>query len=185
MQILVFLADTVFFVLVMVAMVRAWLNAGRISLAGQPGTFIMALTDWLVMPLRRTLPRAWQRSRWDMASLLAALVLVLVHAGMLIAIGHWAMPSGMVGSGGFLLVSWLVLAVKLLLRTAIQGMLVLVLGYAVLSWVQPQSYAFAWLHRLLNPMLTPLRRVIPLVGGVDLSALALVVLLQVALMLLG
>jgi YggT family protein len=38
---------------------------------------------------------------------------------------------------------------------------------------------------LLAPVLTPLRRWVPLVGGIDLSALVLVVVLQVALMILG
>lgn len=185
MQIVIFLADTVFFVLVFVALLRAWLNAQRISLSGQPGTFIMAATDWLVMPLRRTMPLAWQRSRWDMASVLAAGVLVLLHSGVLLAMGYWAMGGAGVLGGPAAWLAWPLLAFKLLLRTVLQGLLMLVLGYAVLSWVQPHAPAYAWLHRLLLPLLAPLRRVIPLVGGVDLCALALVVLLQVGLMLLG
>lgn len=185
MQIVIFLADTVFFILVFAVLVRAWLNAKRISLSGQPGTFIMALTDWVVMPLRRTMPLAWQRSRWDMASVLAAGVLVLAHAGLLLAMGHWAAGGAGVFSGPAALLVWPLLALKLLLRAVLQGTLMLVLGYAVLSWVQPHAPVYAWLYRLLSPLLAPLRRVIPLVGGVDLSALALVVLLQVGLMLLG
>jgi YggT family protein len=185
MQVLLFLVDTVFFVLLAVVLVRAWLNAERISMAGQPGQFIMALTDWLVMPLRRSMPRGWQSSRWDSASILAALLLALVHAGLLLALGHW-MSAGLGGASGVALVGVLpLLALKLLLRTALQGLLVLVLAYAILSWVQPQAYASAWLHRLVAPLLRPFQRVIPLVGGVDLSALALVVLLQIGLMLVG
>ena len=185
MQVLIFLIDTAFFVLVFVAVVRAWLNAERISLAGQPGTFIMALTDWLVMPLRRVLPRNWQRSRWDTASVLAAGALALMHAGLLMAVGHWAMAGAGMPGGALVLASWVMLAFKLLLRTVIQGVLMLVLAYAVLSWVQPHAFAFAWLHRLVAPLLRPLQRFIPLVGGVDLSALALVLLLQIGLMLVG
>jgi YggT family protein len=185
MQVLLFLVDTVFFVLLAVVLVRAWLNAERISMAGQPGQFIMALTDWLVMPLRRSMPRNWQRSRWDSASLLAASLLALVHAGLLLSLGHW-MSAGLGGASGVALLGVLpLLALKLLLRTALQGLLVLVLGYAILSWVQPHTYASAWLHRLVAPLLQPFQRIIPLVGGVDLSALALVVLLQIGLMLVG
>ena len=182
MQILFFLIDTVFFVLVASALLRAWLNGSRISLAQQPGTFVMALTDWLVMPLRRMLPVPVQRSRWDVASLSAAAVLSLVQAGVLLGLG------GVLASGGLqasALVMLPVMAIKLLLRTAIQGLLWLVVGYAILSWVQPYTPVQALLSRLLAPMLTPLRRWVPLVGGIDLSALVLVVLLQVALMILG
>jgi len=84
MQILYFLIDTVFFVLVASALLRAWLNGTRISMTQQPGVFVMAVTDWLVMPLRRMLPVAVQRSRWDVASLIAAAVLCLTQAVVLL-----------------------------------------------------------------------------------------------------
>ena len=54
----------------------------------------------------------------------------------------------------------------------------LVLVFAVLSWVQPGSPVLHVLGRLCEPLLRPLRRFIPLVGGVDLSPLAVVVLLM-------
>jgi YggT family protein len=41
------------------------------------------------------------------------------------------------------------------------------------------------IERLCAPPLMPIRRVVPLVGGVDLSPLVLLVLLQVAAILLG
>ena len=41
------------------------------------------------------------------------------------------------------------------------------------------------LERLVMPVLTPIRRVLPLVGGIDLSPLVLLVLLQVAGIILG
>ena len=61
----------------------------------------------------------------------------------------------------------------------------LVIVYAVLSWVQTQSYLSDLMERLVAPALTPIRRVIPLVGDVDLSPLALLVLLQIAAIVLG
>ena len=55
---------------------------------------------------------------------------------------------------------------------------------SILSWVQPGSAAYALLGRLTEPLLAPLRRVIPTIGGVDLSALVLLLLLQIGLMVL-
>jgi YggT family protein len=77
------------------------------------------------------------------------------------------------------------LAIKLLLRTVLQGLMVLLLAYAVLSWVQPQSPVLETLSRLCAPVLRPVQRIVPTIGGVDLSVLVLIVLLQVALMVLG
>lgn len=59
MSVLVFLIDTAFFVLVFAALLRVWLNGARISMVQQPGPFILALTNWLVMPMRRSMPTVW------------------------------------------------------------------------------------------------------------------------------
>jgi len=61
----------------------------------------------------------------------------------------------------------------------------LVFAFVIISWVQPGSYVHGLLARLVEPLLRPLRRVVPAIGGVDLSAMALLLLLQIGLMLLG
>ncbi len=78
----------------------------------------------------------------------------------------------------------LVFALKMLIRVTLQTLFILVLGYAIVSWVQPGSPAYILLGRLTEPLLTPLRRVIPTLGGVDLSALVLLVVLQICMMVL-
>ena len=50
---------------------------------------------------------------------------------------------------------------------------------AVLSWIQPSSPVQYILHQLTDPMLQPIRRALPLVGGIDLSPLVALLLLQV------
>jgi YggT family protein len=78
-----------------------------------------------------------------------------------------------------------ILALFGLARMAISGMTGAVIVYAVLSWVQTQSVVADVLERLVAPLLMPIRRFLPLVGGVDLSPLALLVILQVAAIVLG
>jgi YggT family protein len=68
---------------------------------------------------------------------------------------------------------------------AISALTGLVIVYAVLSWVQTQSQLSDLLERLVAPALMPIRKIVPLVGGVDLSPLALLVLLQIAAIVLG
>jgi YggT family protein len=65
-------------------------------------------------------------------------------------------------------------------RLAISGLIGLVIVYAILSWVRADSPIVDVIERLCAPLLRPLRRVIPLVGGIDLSPLALLVILQIA-----
>jgi YggT family protein len=157
-----------------VCLLRLYLQYQRIAMSarsGNPmGKFIFALTDWLVLPLRRVVPAV---GRWDMASLLGALLVQLAQFVIL-----WLM-TGM----GASLASIAVLALLGVVRVAISGLSGLVIVYAVLSWVQTQSTMSDVLERMVLPLF--IRRVLPLVGGVDLSPLVLLVILQVAGIVLG
>jgi YggT family protein len=174
-RILVFLLETVFYVLIGAALLRAYMNWLRINMVAQPGTFVMALTNWLVKPLRRLLPQVLVRTRLDSASLLAAVLLALLYA----LLSAWLLSGAMPG------LAWLGFAVQMLLRVLLQTLTMLVFGYVVISWVQPGSPVYGLLARMVEPPLAPLRRIVPTVGGVDLSAMALLLLLQIGLMLIG
>ena len=181
-RILSFLLETIFFLLIAAALLRAWMNWVRVNMSAQPGSFVMALTDWLVKPLRRALPRSLAQSRVDWASVIAAVVLALVYALLwALLFGLWL---GALELAPAVLLTLLSFALKMLVRVALQTLFILVLGFAILSWVQPGSPAYILLGRLTEPVLAPLRRVIPPIGGVDISALVLIVLLQIALMVL-
>jgi YggT family protein len=157
-------------------LLRLYMQHQRIPMSarsGNPlGRFVFALTDWLVLPLRRVVPAI---GRWDLASLLAAFCIELTQFVML-----WLLA----GAGGGL-VSLPILAIFGLLRMAISGLTGLVIVYAVLSWVPSPSPMSDVIGRLCTPVLSPIRRVVPLVGGVDLSPLVLLVLLQIASLVLG
>ena len=159
-----------------VCLLRLYMQHQRIPMSvrsGNPmGRFIFALTDWLVLPLRRVVPSV---GRWDMASLLGAFLLQLALHTVL-----WLLRGA---SESFALIA--VYAAFGLLRMALSGLTGLVIVYAVLSWVQTRSFMSDLLERLVNPVLAPIRRWVPLVGGVDLSPLVLLLLLQIAQIILG
>ncbi|MEY2860886.1 MAG: hypothetical protein RL392_1344 [Pseudomonadota bacterium] len=159
-----------------ICLLRLYLQYQRIAMSarsGNPmGKFIFALTDWLVLPLRRVVPAV---GRWDMASLLGALLVQLAQFVIL-----WLLTGK-----GASLASVAVLALLGVARVAISGVSGLVIVYAVLSWVQTQSTMSDVLERMVMPLLNPIRRLLPLVGGVDLSPLVLLVILQVAGIVLG
>lgn len=175
-QITSFLLEVAAGLLSGVCLLRLYMQYQRIPMSarsGNPlGKFIFAFTDWLVLPLRKVVPAV---GRWDMASLVAAFLVQLAQFAVL-----WAL-LGM----GASVASVLVYSVFGLVRMAVSGLTGLVIVYAVLSWVQTRSYMSDLLERLVMPVLTPIRRVLPLVGGIDLSPLVLLVLLQVAGIILG
>jgi YggT family protein len=178
MRALSFLLETAFYLLIGASLLRAYMNWLRISMTAQPGTFVMALTNWLVKPLRRMLPQTLARSKVDSASLFSAALLSLLYALLAALLFGWF-------SSDVPVLAVLVFAFKMLLRVALQALTILVFGYVIISWVQPGSYGHGLLSRLVEPPLAPLRRIVPMIGGIDLSAMALLLLLQVGLMILG
>lgn len=157
-------------------LLRLYMQHQRIAMSarsGNPlGRFVFALTDWLVLPLRRLVPAA---GRWDLASLVATLLVELAQFSLL-----WAFTSFGVSYGAVL-----ILAAFGVLRLVISGLTGLVIVYAILSWVQSNTVLADVIERLVAPLLAPIRRFVPLVGGVDLSPLVLLLLLQVAAIVLG
>lgn len=148
-------------------LLRLYMQHQRISFSNPIGRFLFALTDWLVLPLRKVLPAF---GRWDTASAVGAWLVQLAKLLLL-----WLM----LGAAGSAL--WLpVAAVFEVLRLAITACTVLVIVGAVLSWVRADSPMVDVIERLCAPLLRPFRRVIPLVGGIDLSPLALLLVLQIA-----
>jgi YggT family protein len=55
----------------------------------------------------------------------------------------------------------------------------LVIIYAVMTWLKSGSDAVYFLALMIEPLLRPVRRVLPNMGGVDLSPIALLLLLQI------
>src|SRR5674476_1114402 len=169
-QIISLLLEVATGILAGACLLRLYMQYLRIAMSarsGNPlGRFVFALTDWLVLPLRRVLPAL---GRLDTSSLVAAYFFELVQFGLL-----WLLS----GANGNLYVVP-VQAVFALLHLIISGLTGLVVVYAVLSWMPTRSVLSDVIERLCAPLLSPIRRLVPLVGGIDLSPLVLLVLLQI------
>nr|WP_288850977.1 YggT family protein [uncultured Acidovorax sp.] len=172
-QIASFLLDVVGGLLTGACLLRLYMQWQRVPFSNPVGGLVFALTDWLIMPLRRAIPPA---GRWDVSSLVA---------GMLVQLVQYALLTLLLGAGSAW--AWLPwLALFGLLRVAVSGLIGLLIVYAVLSWVQGGRSPLAdVIARLCEPVLRPFRRVIPLMGGFDLSPLVALVALQVVMIVLG
>ena len=176
MQALFFLLDAVAGFICTLFLVRFLMQALRVSFAGQLGGFVVALTNWAVLPLRRIIPGV---GGYDWASLFAALVVQVALAGLLVAVS----PLFAIADPASLLGPIALLAVRNLLRLVIYIFIGALILQAVLSWINPYSPLAAPVYQLTRPLLDPLRRIIPPVSGIDLSVLVAILLLQALLFL--
>lgn len=177
-QIVSLLLEVVVGLLAGACLLRLYMQWQRIPMSLRSGNplakFIFTLTDWLVLPLRKLVPAL---GGVDTASLVGAFLLQLAEFTVLWLLQEMASPVATLP----------VLALVGLVRLSISALTALVIAYAVLSWMPgPGQSPFAdVIERLVTPALAPIRRILPLVGGVDLSPLALLVLLQIAAIVLG
>jgi YggT family protein len=165
-QILSFLLDVIAGLLGGACLLRMYMQYQRIPFGNPIGRFVFALTDWLVVPLRKVLPAM---GRIDTASFVGAYLLQLAQYLLL-----WLIA----GRAG-LLAYLPVLALFGLVRLVLSALMGLVIIYAVLSWVRADSPMVDIVDRLAAPLLRPIRRVVPLVGGIDLSPLVFLVVVQI------
>lgn len=170
-QIVSFLLDVAGGLLTGACLLRLYMQWQRVPFGNPVGRLVFALTDWLILPLRRMVPAV---RGIDWASLLAALLVQLAQYFILLLI--------LGGGQGWAWLPWL--ALFGLLRVAVSAVMGLVIVHAVMSWVQARSPVADVLGRLASPILRPVRRLLPPLGGVDLSPLVVLVLLQVLMMVL-
>jgi YggT family protein len=170
-----FLVSTVFDLYIMVVILRIWLQAARADFYNPFSQFIVKATQPVVAPLRRVIPSI---GSLDMATLLFA---------YLLCVGKYVTLVLIASGGNFSFgVDFLFLGLLSLIKAAGGLLFWVLLLRAILSWVSqgrsPIEYVF---HQLTEPMLAPIRRIIPAMGGFDLSVLVLFIVLQFANMLMG
>jgi YggT family protein len=167
MDALLYIVNALVTLVVVAFLLRLLLPLVRADLRNPFGEAILKLTNPLVLPLRKVLPPA--RS-FDVASLVA--LLLAQFAGTAVV----RLLAGM----GLWLEAVLVGGMRDLLLTVLQFYFYAVLIHALLSWFAGSgaSPATRMLARLVEPLLAPIRRVIPPLGGLDLSALLLLIVLQ-------
>lgn len=169
------LLETVGALLGVSLLLRAYMNWVGMPRRNPLAQFAIALTDWLVRPLRRVVPAA---GRWDTAALLGAyFVAVVMQALTFLLVGAgpstWPWPT------------LLLVALIKVLRWGLYMVFFLTLVHVVLSWVNPYAPVAPAVSMLVRPFLAPFQRIIPLVGGIDLSPAVLIVVVNILLLVLN
>jgi len=167
---LLFVLRTLFDLYVLTFVLRLLLQWVRTDSRNPLVQFLLRVTNPLVMPLRRLLPPL---GRIDTATLVALVGLQLVGTALLVRIGCVGQPGGLQILG---------LTLLGLVNVVLRVYFWVILIHVLLSWVSPGGYnpAAALVSTLAEPVLAPFRRLVPLIGGLDLSPVFALIALQAA-----
>jgi YggT family protein len=171
---LLFLADALLQPFAAVLLFRfhaVWL---RVPMRNPVGEFVLAITDFIVLPLRRRLPAL---PGMDSATLLLAFVFEFVYLVAFISLQGYPFAT-------FPLIGQLLWTLVKLLKLSLYLLMASLLLEAVMSWVNPHTPLAPLLTAVNLPFVQPLRRRIPTVGSLDLSILVLLLLCQLLLIVL-
>jgi len=161
---LVFLVKTLFGLYITIVIIRFLLQWAGADFYNPLSQFIVKMTSPVLRPLRRLLPGY---GGLDVASLVVAWLLKTVELAVLtLLLGLSLNPLGAV--------AW---AVPALVALFINIFLFAILIRVILSWVNPDPYnpAVGILTRVTDPILIPAQRVIPPIGGIDLSPMLVMI----------
>ncbi|MCG6964954.1 MAG: YggT family protein [Chromatiaceae bacterium] len=169
----VFLVQVLFGLYATLVVLRFLLQLMRADFYNPLSQLIVKVTRPLLNPLRRVIPGV---SGIDMASLVLAWLVISVEQLAIL---------GLAGAG-FKPAAACLLAIPELISLVINIFLFAILIQVILSWINPGSYnpVVGLIHSLTEPVLAPVRRRMPDMGGLDLSPMVVMVGLVVLEMLL-
>lgn len=155
----IYLVQTLGSLYLVIVLMRFILQLVKADFYNPISQFIVTATKPLLMPLRRVIPGY---GGIDFASLVLALILQMILMTIIIKLMGAALPNILQ------ILVWSLIAVTALFMKIFFFALII---SVILSWVAPQSGnpAAILVHQLCEPVLTPVRAILPSMGGLDLS----------------
>jgi len=168
-QALYFIIKTLAQLYLLLLLLRFWLPILRADFRNPIAQGILRITSPLVIPVRRIVPPI---GRLDTSTIMVAYILEFLLVLALLAIRGLSVDT-------------LPIAITAVLELAILSLnlfFFVILIKVILSWVAPQNYnpMTVLLHSMAEPVLRPLRRIVPAIGGFDISPIFAIILLKAA-----
>jgi len=172
-QALYFILRTLTQLYLLLLILRFWLPVFRADFRNPVAQGVLRLTSPLIVPLRRFIPPA---GRLDTATVLIAFVIEYLLILLLLKL------SG--GGAPFLPIA--VTAIVDLALLSLNMFFFVILLKIILSWVAPHNYnpITAMLATIAEPILRPFRRLVPPIGGLDISPIFAIILIQASVIIL-
>jgi len=161
---LVFLVQVIFELYLLVVMLRFLLQMVRADFYNPVSQFIVKATGLVLKPFRKIIPGY---GGIDFSSLVVAWLVKTVELILII----------MISGKGLMLGLPMFMAIPALVELTINIFLFSILIIVILSWVSPGGYnpAISLLHSLTDPVMRPARRLLPDMGGLDLSPMLVMI----------
>ena len=154
---------------------RVLLQLARADSYNPISQFLIKVTQPLLKPIRRFIPSI---GKVDTATIIAILLIQMLTTAALVALQGYSIPNPLY------LLSWAVLGT---LGMLINIYFIAILASIIISWVAPGSYnpLILLLHQLTEPVMAPFRKIVPAMGGVDLSPIFVFLAINVLQIMLG
>ncbi len=162
-----FLIETVFFLYILLVMLRFLLQWTRANFYNPVSQFIVKATQPPLAPLRRIIPGF---GGVDLAAAVFMFALKFIELWLIYGLlGITPQVGGLA-----------ILTIAELLGLLVNVFIVSILIQVIISWVNPgmSNPIIGLLHSLNEPLLAPARRLIPPISGFDLSPIAVFIFLQ-------
>ncbi len=169
-----FLVETLFSLYIAALMLRVLLESVGADYYNPVSQVLITVTQPLVGPLARIIPRM---GRFNSAAVVLLVILQTISVVLVMAISGFAADP----------LQALVIALFRLVRMLLVMYMVLIIAEVILSWVGGgmRHPIIPLIYQLTRPVLQPIRRVIPSIGGLDLSPLVAIIAIQFLMILIG
>lgn len=157
-----FLLSTAVDLYVFVLLTRFVLQLVRADFYNPISQFIVKATNPVLTPLRKLVPA---RGNLDLAAIIAVLILVIAKTYLLLLLsGAGSLPPA---------AAMVLYSLRSLAGLLLNYLFFAVLVRVILSWVAPDPYNpfTALMIQITEPVMAPVRRILPPMGGLDLSPL--------------
>ena len=157
----------------LILLMRFWLQLFGADFRNPVAQGVLRLTSPLVIPLRRVIPPF---GKIDTSTLTAALIIQYLLISLLLQLRSAEASATAI-------------AVQSIVELAILSLnmiFFIILIRIILSWVSPHNYnpVTTMLATIAEPILRPFRRLVPPIGGLDISPVFAIVLLQAGVIIL-
>lgn len=169
-----FLIETLFTLYLAALLLRVMLEAVGADYYNPVSQVLIRLTEPLVGPLAKLIPRL---GRFNTAAIVLLLVLQTVSVVLVLSLSGYSVEP----------LQALLISLLRLLRMLLMTWIVLIIAEVILSWVggAMRHPIIPLIYQLTRPVLEPIRRVVPSIAGLDLSPLIAIIGLQFLMILIG
>lgn len=166
MEAVIYLLRFAFDALLMILIIRVWLQWVKADFYNPLSQFIVKVSNPLVVPMRRIIPGL---GGFDLATIVVAYAIATLKFVTLAALTGESL-GGLAFYIGLLV----------LIKQAGFMLFVIMIIMAIMSWVvQGYNPTLMIFHQLTEPFLNPIRRIIPSMGGLDLSMIVAFLIMNV------